>query len=154
MSNGFLIGHDEAVSEWAWQTFHIFRAPVNRAYGILDSNQKLIGAMLLQCFNGYNIELSYYGPWALTPGIVKALARATLAEFPISRATVVTSKRNKRLIRALQKFGWRIEGIQRRQFGHADTQRNTGVRLVMFREQIERIAGLRHTDVISTPARL
>ena len=143
MTRGLIFGQDNVVAAWAFSTFKIFPTRVDRAVGIVETDGTLIGAFLLENFNGYNIELSYYGPWTTTPGIVRSIARMALHEFDPARATVITSKRNKRLIKALLKFGWRVEGIQRCFYGKQDTQRNTGVRLVMFRDQIEYIAGVR-----------
>ena len=89
-----------------------------------------------------NINISGLGviPAKLDNGIVRALIRGAQAFGP-SRLTVVTAKKNRRLIRALQRIGFRLEGTQRCYYGHRDCARNTGVRLVMFREEIDRIAG-------------
>lgn len=106
----------------------------------MDSDGKLVGAGLYQNFNGSNIEGSYYGRGTLTPGIVRGLVKGALA-FDPSRLTVVTAKKNRRLIRALQRIGFRLEGAQRCYYGMRDCARNTGVRLVMFREDMDKIAG-------------
>lgn len=139
MPNGLLVGEDNLVASWVYQTWGLFPMRIDRAYGILGGNG-LKGAILLHNFNGTNLELSYYGPRSLTPGIARAIAKAVVAEFNAARVTVVTSKKNKRLMRAILKFGFKLEGAQRRYYGHQDCNRNTGVRFVMFREQIDKIA--------------
>lgn len=140
--NGLLLGEDELVSAWAYETYKLYPMPVVRAIGIINQDQGfLIGAALFQNFNGSNIELSYYGPKTISSGVVRSLARVALT-FPISRGTVITSKRNRRLIKGLLKVGFRLEGVQRRFYGPTDNIRNTGVRLVIFREEIEKIAKL------------
>jgi RimJ/RimL family protein N-acetyltransferase len=116
--------------------------PFDSAIGVIDPNGKLVGAGLYQNFNGNNVEGSYYGRGTLTAGIVRALIRGAQA-FDPSRLTVVTSKKNRRLMRALQRIGFRLEGAQRCYYGHRDCAKNTGVRLVMFRDQIDKIAGVR-----------
>ena len=137
---GLLLGDDARVAAWAFRTYNFRPTPVDSAIGIVDPDGTLVGAGLYQNFNGADIQGSYYGRRTLTPGIVRALVRGALAYDP-SRLTVVTSKKNRRLIRFLQKIGFRLEGAQRRYYGPRDCARNTGVRLVMFREQMDKIAG-------------
>jgi len=105
----------------------------------------LVGAALLQGFNGHNIDLSYCGENTVTLGVVRAVARAIATEFNPSRVTIVTSKRNRHLVNSVQKLGWRLEGAQRRYYGHKDCRRNTGVRFVMFREQVLKLAGFQES---------
>ena len=138
---GLLLGDDARVARWAFRTFQLHPTPVNSAIGIVDSDGKLVGAGLYQNWNGSNLEGSYYGRQTLTAGIVRGLIKGALAFNP-SRLTVVTSKKNRRLIRALQRIGFRLEGAQRRYYGLRDCARNTGVRLVMFREQMDSIASV------------
>lgn len=148
MAKGIYLGHDQVVANWAFKTFHRFPMQVNRAFGIVENkddkyNPVLVGAILFQNFNGNNVELSYYGPNTFSLGIARAMARVVLGEFKASRVTIVTSKKNKRIMRALQKFGFKLEGVQRRYYGDRDCYRNTGVRFVMFREDIEKLAAVR-----------
>ena len=146
MAYGLLIGEDQAVASWAFSTFNYFPTHVDRGYGVIGPDKTLKGAILLQNFNGTNVELSYYGPNTLSAGIVRAIARAIIAEFNAARLTVVTSKRNKRVMKALSRFGFAIEGSQRRYYGHRDCTRNTGVRFVMFHEKICRLAGVQSSS--------
>lgn len=138
---GLLLGDDARVAAWAFRTYQFRPTPYNSAVGVVDETGRLIGAGLYQNFNGSNVEGSYYGRGTLTPGIVRGLIKGALA-FDPSRLTVVTAKKNRRLIRALQRIGFRLEGAQRRYYGQRDCARNTGVRLVMFREDMDRIAGV------------
>lgn len=139
---GLLVGEDKLIAGWAFKNFNIAPYPVDRAVGIVDQDGKLLGAALFHFCTGYNVELSYYGPRTLTVGIVHILATITAEMFNASRCTVVTSKRNRRLMKSLVKLGFRLEGTQRCYFGHKDNARNTGVRFVMFRDRINQLAGL------------
>lgn len=138
--HGLLLDNDVAVASWTYGEFNIFPLPVNKALGIVDRNGKLIGGILFQNFNGVNVELSYYGVRTLSPGICRVIARTALNHFNCGRLTAITSQRNKRLIRALIKIGFRLEGIQRCFYGHEDNKKNTGVRLVAFRDQLSKVA--------------
>jgi RimJ/RimL family protein N-acetyltransferase len=128
------------VADWAFRTHNLVPTKYDAAIGIAEPDGRLVGAILFQNFNGNNLELSYYGRRTLTPGIVKTVAQAAVAYNP-SRLTAVTGKKNRRLLRFLQRLGFKLEGAQRRYYGMRDCPRSTGVRLVMFREQLDRIAG-------------
>jgi RimJ/RimL family protein N-acetyltransferase len=140
MPYGLIIDNDQMIAAWAYDRFNIYPQPVNKAFGILDRYGNLIGGILFQNFNGCNVELSYYGPNTLTPGIVRAIARTAIEFFNAARLTVVTSQRNRRLIKSLLKIGFKLEGIQRCFYGHEDNKRNTGVRLAAFRDRLSRVA--------------
>jgi hypothetical protein len=140
MAYGLLIGEDELVALWAFETFKIYKAPVNQAIGIVTTEGKIVGAAIFQNFNGSNVELSYYGPKTLTLGIVRALAKATIATFNASRLTVVTSQRNRLFMRGLQKIGFKLEGHQRCYYGREDNKRNNGIRFVLFRDGLEKLS--------------
>jgi RimJ/RimL family protein N-acetyltransferase len=142
---GILFECDEKVAEWL---FDDLRKPIykyDRALGLLNSSGILVGAILYQNWNGPNVELSYYGKNTLTLGIVRCIARFTLTAFNPARLTVITSKRNRQFMKALQKLGFRLEGIQRCYYGTRDCNRNTGVRFVAFRDAIERVAKITET---------
>jgi RimJ/RimL family protein N-acetyltransferase len=145
--NGLLAGEDQKVTDWCFTTFNLCRYKVDGALGVITPEGKLIGAVLFHFYNGCNVEISYYGPRTVTLGIVKSIARVVLYTFNASRATMITSKRNKHLIKSLLKLGFKIEGVQRCHYGHADTNRNAGVRLVMFRSRIEEIAAERREGI-------
>ena len=144
MSCGLLIGEDAIVASWTFAAFNLTPVHVEKALGIVDSSGKVVGAALFQNFNGVNVELSYYGPRTVSVGIVRAIARMTIGHFNAARLTVVTSKRNKRLMRGLLKIGFKLEGAQRCFYGHEDNNRNTAIRFVMFRARINQLA-------VSTP---
>jgi RimJ/RimL family protein N-acetyltransferase len=140
MPTGLLFECDEQVAKWTYSYWNAFALPYNKAIGLVDNEGNLIGGVLFQNWNGPNIELSYYGEKTMTPGIVRAIARVALNEFDVARITALTSKKNRRFIRGLFKLGFRLEGMQRCFYGKRDCNRNTAVRCVAFREQIEKVA--------------
>src|ERR1700744_6276783 len=139
MTAGVLIGMDEQVAAWAFKAYN--RAPmhVDKAIGVVENNQ-LIGAALFTSYNTVNVEFSYYGKRTLTAGIIRCLAKIALFELRIVRCTIIVPKRPSFLLRKLPKFGFRFEGVQRRNYGAEDTAKNTGCRFVIFREDIEKLA--------------
>lgn len=138
MSIGLLLDGDEAVANFLFST-GLKPFKYDRALGLLD-NGILQGAAIFTGFNGSNVELSYYGKATMTAGVIRCIARFIICTFDPSRLTVLTSKRNKRYIRAFQRLGFRLEGTQRCYYGHKDCNRNTGVRFVMFRARLDTIA--------------
>src|SRR6266700_2796914 len=134
MSVGLLFEADEHVSQWicdyyGWKRFMQYEYCV----GLLK-DEKLVGAIFLHGFNGNDLHLSYYGERTLTPGIARTMAQFIISQFDPARLTVIVSKRNKRLIRSCGRFGFKLEGVQRCYYGKDDCNRNTGVRLVAFRD--------------------
>src|SRR5262245_46395302 len=111
MSVGLLFECDAQVAKWAFDTFKMPYMTFDRAIGLLDKNGKIIGAVVFQSWNGFNVEMSYYGLRStLSAGIVRCLARYVLFTFNVSRVTVSTRRKNKGLMRSLQRFGFKLEG--------------------------------------------
>lgn len=142
MPTGLLFECDEQVASYIFDLYKQPPMKFDKAIGLVSHEGKLLGGILFQCWNGHNVELSYYGDGTMTPGIIRCIARISLTTFNVSRVTVTTGKRNKRFIKSLQKIGFRLEGAQRCYYGARDCTRNTAVRFVMFRDRIEQIARL------------
>ena len=141
MKIGLLLHNDAQVAAYLFPRYvrEGVRVSYDAAVGILTDGE-LTGGILLQSWNGFNVELSYYGPKTLTLGVTRCLARYLLSAFNPSRVTVTVSRKRKNLMRGLRKMGFAVEGTQRRFYGAQDISRNTGVRFVMFREQVEQLA--------------
>jgi hypothetical protein len=139
MTTGLLFDCDEQVAALGFGIYCGRAMRFDKAVGLMRG-QELVGAVIFQHYNGFNLEGSYYGKGTLTPGVVKCLARYVIAQFDAARVTVVVNKRRKQRIRALVRFGFRFEGIQRCYYGKQDSTSNTAVRLVMFRDRLEQLA--------------
>jgi hypothetical protein len=139
MAKGLLIGADALVAAWAFKTYNRVPIHVDRAFGVVEDN-RIIGAALFTSCNTVNAEFSYYGTDTLTVGIIRSLARVALYDLRLSRVTVIVPKRPSFLLKKMNKFGFRFEGVQKRYYGPEDTPKNTGCRFVAFSEDIESIA--------------
>ena len=71
MTVGLLLHHNKAVAEYLFKNHVTPRMKYNGAIGIMIYGQ-LSGGILLQCYNGFNVEVSYYGHGTLTPGLSSA----------------------------------------------------------------------------------
>lgn len=138
---GLLFGHDAEVFTLVCEHFKMHNHPrPDACIGLLNKQGFVSGGVFLHGYNGSDIQLSYYGYRTVTPGVARTVAQFIMEQFDPARVTVIVSKKNKRLIRSCQRFGCRLEGIQRCYYGKDDCNRNTGVRLVMFRQQVQRLA--------------
>ena len=142
MTMGLLFDADEAVAKWWCGTSGWGKMPFkfDACLGVVDEALMPRGAIFLHGFNGNDLQLSYYGEGTLTPGVARTLGQFILTKFDPSRLTVIVSKRNKRLIRSCGRFGFKLEGAQHCYYGKVDCNRNTGVRLVMFRDRMDQVA--------------
>lgn len=140
MPRGLLFGSDELVAEWAFKAYNRVPLKVDRAFGIVEDG-KLVGAALFSSYNTVNAELSYYGNNTMTRGILRELARIALYELRLARCTVIVPKRPTFLLKKMEKYHFRFEGVQRRYYGPTDNSRHTGCRFVAFREDLLRLAG-------------
>ena len=140
---GLLLDADRSVADYLFEHHVTPRMQYDAAIGIVTDGM-LVGGVLLQSWNGFNVELSYYGRRTLTHGIIRCLARIIVSRFGPSRVTVTVNRKSKLVMRGLRKLGFVIEGTQRRFYGDQDINRNTGVRFVLFRERLEQLAHLEY----------
>ena len=145
MSIGLLVGSDELVAAHFLQPRGQEFFKYDRALGIVKDGE-LVGSVLFHGWNGANLELSYYGKGTVTAGLFRWIACFIMQEFNPARLTVVTSKRNRRLIRSLQRLGFKIEGVQRCYYGEPDCNRTAGLRFVAFKEKIAAVARIGDTE--------
>lgn len=142
MPTGLLFDCDQEVAQWQANRTGLTPCKYDKAIGLLDSSGVLIGAIVLYNWNSSNIELGYHGEKTLSLGIVRCLSRYAISVFNPARVTVIISKKNRTLMRSLQKLGFKLEGTSRCYFGHLDCNRNTGVRFVLFRTALDKLAGI------------
>ena len=157
---GLVIGDDDRVAAWAFATYNRVPSAIDAAVGVADSGGTLVGAILFQGFNGNDVQISYYGERTLTVGIARSIARIAVG-FDVARATVVTDKNRRKYIRTLRRVGFETECVMRRYYGRTDGSRHAAMRLVMYRERIDQIAGVfknnrvrSQSDALGTPARI
>lgn len=147
MAKSLLFGMDSMVAQALFQKYGWPMFEYARAVGIMDEQKQLVGVALWHNWNTANVDFSYYGHGTLTMGLVRALARYAITEFDASRVTVLVMKKRKRYLKTVLKFGFKCEGVQRCYYGKQDNMRNTAVRLVLFREELEKLARVEREKV-------
>lgn len=115
----FLVDCDHHVAQWAWNTFAFVPAKFDKAIGIVENNE-LIAAAMFHAHNGFDVEVSYYGPRTMTLGIVRGLAQYAVHELGVTRITARTSRSNKTMTRGIKKIGFEYEGIRHCGYGDQD----------------------------------
>lgn len=137
---GLLLGQDAQVAAWAFATFKLRPTPIDIGIGIVEPDGTLAGAILLQNFNGCNVEYSHYGENTLTPGIIRAVARVVLGMGAI-RLTVTVSKDQKQFIKGILRAGFTHESTCVRFYGpRDDLAKHTGMRMSMQTEELKKLA--------------
>lgn len=120
-----VFGHDEVVAEWAEKKLG-YKIP-NRlcSVGVIRADGSLCGAAVFHNFNRANVELSFFGPGAVTRGIVVGIMEFIFERFDVSRVTGMTQRGHRRVVKGLPKIGFKFEGVARRFYG--DKKRLDGI---------------------------
>jgi hypothetical protein len=138
--HGILLGNDAAVASWAFQTYGLTPTPVDMALGIIDGANLLVGAALLQRFNGFDCEFSYYGPNTLSLGIIRSIARAALG-LGCRRLTVTVAKSKKHFVKGVLRIGFTHECAKVCFYGtNPDNAAHIGMQMVMGYDDLRLLA--------------
>jgi hypothetical protein len=135
------MGEDERVAAWMFEISHCRPMLYNLAVGIADQGGKLVGGIMFTGFNGSDAEVHYYGPDHLTRRTVRTIFTIALKVFDLNRLTIRTRKES--MARGVQKLGAVYEGLVRRLYGPTDEPRHAGQQYAFFRDDIERLAGMK-----------
>lgn len=128
-------GNDSLINEWTLAMFGVRNFNSDMAFGIMEGPQ-IVGSVFFHAYNGYDIELSYFGPQTLTLGILRSICRIALDHFGVSRITVRTPKTNKQMTRGIHKLGWIFEGVRHNGYGDIDA-----VMYGLYGRNLARLAG-------------
>lgn len=134
-----LFDRDADVAAALYKQFKLIPTPYALAVGIIDDEGRLIGGALFQEFNGFNVELAYYGRGSLTRDVVRGLARVCLQKFNPLRVTLRTAKRNKRIVRRVSKFGFKFEGFC--PFFYGPRKSDGAAVFGLYRDKLAKLAG-------------
>ena len=131
-----LYGYDAQIAEWVFNAFNRVPTPYVMAIGIIDGHL-VKGAILLQEYNGNNVEVSWFGP--MTRGFWREIAAIALDRLKVQRMTARIMRSNKRLNRSIRKLGFTYEGIMPGFYG--PTKGDAAVVFGLYRDGLERLRG-------------
>jgi RimJ/RimL family protein N-acetyltransferase len=128
-------GNDELVNGWTLDRFGVRNFNSDMALAIFDQKQ-IVGSVFFHAFNGFDIEISYFGPGTMTRGLWKQICAVALDHFGVSRITARTPVTNKQMKRGILKLGFVYEGIRRNAYGKTDA-----VMYGLYGHNLARLAG-------------
>jgi RimJ/RimL family protein N-acetyltransferase len=132
-----VFGHDKTVADWVDKKFGYPSAPYSHAIGIIDKSGALIGGAVFRDWNGFNIELAYYGPGSVTPSLFRQIAKFCFEHLKVTRVTARTLRANKIVNQGLPKLGFHFEGVSKRYYG--PTKSKDAINYVFLREDFDRM---------------
>src|SRR6185295_7463861 len=86
---------NRAFAEWAAKQLGVTFAEPFLCMAIVDGRSSLIGAVVLNNYDGHNVDLSGVGEGAFTPSVVRSLASHVFNQLGCSRVTLKTRRSNK-----------------------------------------------------------
>lgn len=107
------------IAEWAAKELGVTFAEPFLALAVVDVRPEIIGAVVLNNYDGHNIDLSGVGEGAFTPAVVRHLARYVFNERGCARVTLKTKRSNSRARKLLGKH-FTYEATLKRGFGSED----------------------------------
>ena len=112
-----LTGHDDAVAQWVAANLGVTIAPPYVALGVLDAAGVLIGGAVFSGYSGANIDVTIYGPRAMTREALRAGFAYVFSQLRCERLTARCKRSNAVMRRLMDRLGFRYEGTQRRYWG-------------------------------------
>ena len=110
----------EAIIAWAGRQLGVnFHQPCY-AIGVVNNAGEPVGAAVFNDFADRNIEVTMVGPGAFSRSIARVMAEFAFNANNVSRLTVRTRAKNKKLAALIEKTGWKREGRLRRWYGDDD----------------------------------
>ena len=112
-----LAGHDEAVAEWVATNLGVTIAPPYVSLGVLGADGVLIGGAVFSGYSGANIDVTIYGPRAMTRAAMRAGFGYVFGQLRCERLTARCKRSNASMRRLIDRLGFKYEGAQRRYWG-------------------------------------
>ena len=107
---------DDEVVSWASQHLKQTIFPPYRAFGIAE-NGEMIGAMVFNGWNGANMEITVYGPGAMTKSAISFAYDYIFNQAGAIRLTARTRRNNLLMRKLLPRLGFKYEGTMKKYFG-------------------------------------
>lgn len=112
-----LFGQDDLVAELVASNLGMVISPPFVAVGIVDRNGVISGGFVFNHFNGFNLEVSAYGPGLMKRGIIRAVMHYAFVQSNALRLTARTRRGNTNMRKILPRMGFEFEGISREMYG-------------------------------------
>lgn len=110
---------NEQIAAWLGGELKVTFAPPYMALASVDARGVIIGAIVLNNFDGANIDLTGAGQGAFMPKIVRGIARYVFNQLGCYRVTLKTRRSNKAARKLLNRH-FKYEATLRHWFGMED----------------------------------
>ena len=112
-----VLGQDETVGLFAAQKIGIPIIPPYTSMGIVDDADELVGAIIYNSYNKFDIEISFYGPGAMHRRFIRAAFAYPFEQLNVLRLTAKTKRSNKTMCKLLPRLGFVFEATLKNHFG-------------------------------------
>lgn len=144
MRTQIVFGRDAEVGAWMFNVSRCRPMLFNMAVGIADETGAFVGGVMWTGYNGSDVEIHYVGPGTLKRRIVRMIFGISALHFRVNRVTIRTRKEH--MSRGVLKLGAVYEGLVKRLYGPTDGPEHAGKQYAFFREQIEKLAGIKEMN--------
>jgi len=107
----------QMIGYWVGQMIKKPMFPPYTALGWLDRKSSLVGAAIFNSYNGANVEVTIYGPKAMTRQALQEGLRYVFKQLQCTRLTGRCSRNNSRMRKLFPRVGFHFEGTMPRYFG-------------------------------------
>lgn len=115
-----LLYADDFVAKWMAKQTGQEIIPPYTAFGVLDPNGRLCGAMLFNGLDEGSIEVSLFAPRKVSRGLLRIAARYAFGQNGCNRITARTRVSNLRVRGFIEKVGFKQEGVLRAYYQDGD----------------------------------
>lgn len=112
-----VFGKDQLIAEYVSSGTGDHFSPPYVGIGFTRDNKTLCGGALFNNWTGANIEVSIYGPGALTRYAMGVGCRYVFRQIRAQRITAKTRRSNRVMQKLLPRLGFTFEGVQKRYYG-------------------------------------
>lgn len=125
-------GRDALVHRYVTDGLGIVIAEPYRAIGSTKDGKSLNGGVVFNRWNGFDIEIHLYGPGCITRDHLRGVFEYVFVHAGAIRATAITKRSNKTMLKLLPRLGFEFECPRKRYFGIERS--NDGMQFVLFPE--------------------
>ncbi len=110
-------GLSDHVAAWTGEKLGYHIAPPLLGIGVMNEHGEPIGGIVFNDWNGYNLEISIYGPGAMSRRTIAAAFRYAFTIAKATRLTARTKRSNATLKAMLPRLGFELEGVLHHYYG-------------------------------------
>jgi RimJ/RimL family protein N-acetyltransferase len=114
-----VFGQDQLVADYISNGIGEYFSPPYVGIGFTRNGRELCGGALFNNWTGSNIDVSIYGPGAMTRYALGIGCRYAFKQINANRITARTKRSNKTMQRLLPRIGFTFEGSLKRYYGPA-----------------------------------